>query len=329
VISTGWWSWAEVAGLSQGRNVWMPEPASTSAGQTDTLFYFILYVSAFFFVLVVGLTILFAIKYRRRAEGQRTLPLEGNRRLEVAWSVVPALFFVVIFVWGFRDYIGLSVPPANALDVRVTAQKWVWSFDYPQDGISSSELVVPVGSPVRLTMSSMDVIHSFFVPAFRVKRDVLPNRYTVLWFEPTEIGTYDVLCTEYCGTGHSTMHALVKVVSETDYRAWVDSGGGLSGRGLSSAAFGKLLFQGKGCATCHSVDGSKKVGPSLLNKYGSKEQLSDGSSAAVDDNYLRESMVDPAAKVVQGFEPVMPTYAGRLKDKQLDALIDYLKSIGR
>jgi cytochrome c oxidase subunit 2 len=307
----------------------MPEQASTSAERTDALFYFILYLSIFFFVLVIGATVLFAIKYRRRSAKQRTSPIEGSKKLEIAWAVIPAILLILIFAWGFRDFLHLAVPPGDSLDVRVTAQKWFWSFDYPREGLSTNELVVPVGRPVKLTMSSTDVIHSFFVPAFRIKRDVVPNRYTVVWFEATETGVYDVLCAEYCGTSHSRMLAKVKVMSENDYQGWIDSGGGLSGKGLSSVEFGKLLFQSKGCGTCHSVDGTARTGPTLKGKYGALEALVGGASARVDDNYLRESIVDPAARVVQGFEPVMPTYAGKLKDKQLNALIDYIKSLPR
>lgn len=309
-------------------STWMPEQASTAAERTDALFYFLLYLSVFFFVLVIGATVLFALKYRRRHAKQRTSPIEGNRKLEIAWAVIPALLLILVFAWGFRDFLHLAVPPGDSLDIRVTGQKWFWSFDYPKEGINANELAVPVGRPVKLTMSSTDVIHSFFVPAFRIKRDVVPNRYTVVWFEATEVGSYDILCAEYCGTSHSRMLAKVKVMSENDYQAWVDSGGGLSGKGMSSVEFGKLLFQSKGCATCHSVDGSAKTGPTMKGKYGALEALAGGKSVKVDDNYLRESIVDPAAKVVQGFEPVMPTYAGKLKDKQLNALIDYIKSLG-
>ncbi len=314
---------------AQGRRVWTPESASTGAPRHDALFYFLLYLSAFFFLLVVGLMVFFAIKYRRRREGQRTSPLAGSRRLEIIWSVIPALFFLLLFVWGWREYMSLAVPPGDAMDIRVTAQKWVWTFDYPKEGISSNELVVPVGRPVRLTMSSQDVIHSFFVPAFRIKRDVLPNRYTVAWFEATETGTYDIQCTEYCGTGHSQMLSRVRVLGEREFKEWVDSGGGLSGKGLSSIEFGKLLFKSKGCATCHSVDGSQRTGPTMLGRFGARTTLVEGKTVVVDDNYVRESIMDPAAKIAQGFQPVMPTYAGRLKDKQVDALIDYIKSLRR
>jgi cytochrome c oxidase subunit II len=315
--------------LAAQQRVWMPEAASTTAERTDRLFYFLLYLGSGFFLLVTGATIYFAIKYRRRTPGQRTSPIKGSRRLEILWAVIPALLFVLIFIWGFRDYIGMSVPPGDALEVRVTAQKWSWSFDYPKEGINAPELVVPVGRAVKLTMSSMDVIHSFFVPDFRIKRDVLPNRYTVAWFEATDVGEHDVLCAEYCGTSHSAMLSKVKVVSEGDYQAWVDSGGGMSGKGLSAQDFGKLLFKAKGCATCHSVDGSKKTGPSFLGLYGSRATLTDGRTVLVDDNYVRESIVEPNAKVVQGYEPVMPTFAGKISDKQMNAIIDYLKSLGK
>jgi cytochrome c oxidase subunit II len=318
-----------VSAAAQDRNLWTPEAASTGASRTDALFYFILYLSAFFFLLVIGTALFFAIKYRRRGPGERTSPLEGNRRLEIIWSVIPAIFFVAIFAWGFRDYLGQSVAPGDALDIRVTAQKWFWSFDYPKDGINTSELVVPVGQPVRLTMSSLDVIHSFYVPAFRLKRDVLPNRYSVLWFEPTQEGTFDIQCAEYCGTSHSQMLSKVRVVSEVQYQEWINSGGGMSGKGMTSEEFGKVLFKSKGCATCHTVDGSKKTGPSFLGKAGSQELLKDGSQVTVDDNYLRESIMEPGKKVVQGYEPVMPTYSGRLTDKQINAIIDYLKSLGK
>lgn len=307
--------------------VWLPPRASTTAGETDALFYFILYLSIFFFLLVVGVALVFAIKYRRRTDGQRTSPVEGNRRLEILWSVIPAILFVVIFAWGFKGYLNQSVPPGDALEVRVTGQKWFWSYDYPEQGISTNELVVPVGTPVKLTMSSQDVIHSFYVPAFRIKRDVLPNRYTVVWFEAMSEGEYDVLCAEYCGTSHSQMLSKVRVLSEKEYSDWVESGGGLSGEGMSSVEFGERLVKVKGCTTCHSLDGSKNTGPSFLNKYGSEELLTDGSTVKVDDNYIRESIVEPATKVVQGYEPVMPTYAGKLTDKQINAIIDYLKTL--
>jgi cytochrome c oxidase subunit 2 len=309
-------------------SVWLPPAASSEAGSHDSLFYFILYLSIFFFVLVVGAMLFFVIKYRRRSADQKTSSFKHHSKLEFAWAAIPAVILVFVFVWGFKGFMASSVPPGDAIEVRVTAQRWSWTFDYPKDGISTSELVVPVGRPVKLTMSSLDVIHSFYVPAFRVKRDVLPNRYTVLWFTAEEKGDYDVMCAEYCGTKHSSMLAKVRVMSEQGYTDWIDSGGGLSGKGMSSAEFGKLLFNKKGCLTCHSVDGSKLTGPSMKGKYNTLETLAGGKQVKVDDNYLRESITTPNAKVVQGYKPVMPTYAGRLKEKQLNAIIDYIKSLG-
>ncbi|HEY3353825.1 MAG TPA: cytochrome c oxidase subunit II [Polyangia bacterium] len=317
--------------LAKGPESWILPPAgSTSAGRMDTLFYFILALTGFFFLLVVGLVGYFAVRYRRRSAAQRTSPVAHHRNLEIAWSAIPAVLFVFIFGWGFKEYMHLSVPPANALDVRVTGQKWMWSFEYPKEGISTTkDLVVPVGRAVRLTMSSQDVIHGFFVPAFRLKRDVLPNRYTVVWFEAKQPGDYDLFCTQYCGTGHSGMLGKVVVKTEQQFKEWVDSGGGMSGKGMSSVDFGRMLFDRQGCATCHSVDGAPRTGPSLLNKYGSRELLSTGQTVLVDDNYVRESVMDPQAKVVQGFQPVMPTFRGKLTDKQMNALIDYIKSLKR
>jgi len=307
---------------------WMPEAASATADEFDAVFLVIFYVSAFFFALVVGAMLWFVVKYRRRSPDQQVSRSKGNRTIEILWAVIPSGILLVFFVIGFRGYLSMAVPPAHALDVRVTGYQWAWSFDYPKEGISTNELVVPVGRPVRLTMSSKDVIHSFFVPAFRIKRDVLPNRYTVAWFSATKPGTYDVFCAEYCGTAHSGMLSHVKVVSDNEYRQWVDSGGGMSGKGMSSVDFGRMLFTAKGCATCHSVDGTKKTGPSLAGRWGITETLADGRQVKVDDNYLRESLMQPNAKVVQGYEPIMPTFQGRLKDEQVNALIDYLKSLG-
>jgi len=320
---------ALVLGLGQGGPI-LPRAASTTAAGHDALFHFILYVTGFFFFLVVGLVGFMVIRYRKRREGERTSGISHNRRLEVAWAVVPSIFMLIFFGWGYREFLNLAVPPADAIEVRVTAQKWSWSFEYPKDGITvSKDLVVPVNRPVKLTMSSQDVIHGFYVPAFRVHRDVLPNRYTVVWFQADQPGEYDLFCTQFCGTGHSAMTGKVIVKTEAAYREWVESGGGLSGKGLSSADFGRLLFDKQGCVSCHSVDGTARTGPTLLNKYGALEQLADGKSVLVDDNYVRESLMEPTAKVVKGFQPVMPTYSGRLSDKQVNALVDYVKSLKR
>lgn len=304
---------------------WLPPAASTTAHNTDSLFYFIFYLSLFFFVVIMAAMVAFAVRYRRRKHGEKTADIHGHRNLEIAWSVIPGILLMVIFFWGFTGFMDLAVPPANALDIRVTGQKWVWAFDYPE-GINSNELVVPAGKPVRLTMSSKDVIHSFYVPDFRIKRDVLPNRYTVLWFEAPNPGEHNVFCTEYCGAQHSGMLTKVKVLAQADYDAWIASGGGL-GQGLSPVELGQKLFQSKGCVACHSVDGKPMVGPSLKDIYGHEVELADGTKVMADDNYIRQSLMDPASQVVKGFAPVMPTFKGMLKDQEVNALIDYLKTL--
>ena len=316
-----------LADASSG-SVWMPPQASSLAGEVDGLFYFIYWLCVIFFVGIVGLTAYFAVKYRRRGPGQRTSGIKGNRRVEIIWSVVPSVLLVAIFAWGFRTYVKQSVAPGDAIDIRVTGQKWFWAFDYPRDGINTDELVVPVGRPVKLTMSSRDVIHSFYIPAFRVKKDVLPNRYSSVWFQADQLGEYHVFCAEYCGTNHSEMRAKVRVVTDQQYQDWIDSGGGLGGEGMSSAEFGALVYEKKGCNKCHSTDGSKMTGPSFKGLYGRTEHFTDGSTIVVDDNYIRESVMEPQKKIVQGFEPVMPTFKGILKDKMTDALVDYIKSLG-
>lgn len=305
------------------RSFWLPPPASTHAAGADALFYFIYGISAFFFLLVVLTTGFLVLKYRKKRKDQATSALEGNRRLEIVWAVIPALLLFVVFLWGFRSYLDQSVPPAESIDVRVLAQRWSWSFDYPKHGISgATELVVPINRPVKLTMSAKDVIHSLYIPAFRIKKDLIPNRYSVLWFEPTREGTYDVMCAEYCGTGHSTMLSKVRVVKQTEYDEWIQSGGG-------GEMDGPQLFAAKACNTCHSPTKDRRglAGPPLGGKYGSMEALAGGSQVKVDDNYIRESIVKPNAKVVRGYAPVMPTFAGQLSDKQINALIDYIKSL--
>lgn len=314
-----------------GDTVWMPTQASTLAESHDSLFYFIYFTSVVSFVLVVGTTAFFAVKYRRRHEGQRTADIHGNTKLEIAWAAIPTLFLVAMFAWGFWGFLAGAVPPANTIDVRVTAKRWNWEFDYPQAGIlGSDELVVPVNVPVKLTMSSLDVIHSFYVPAFRVKKDVIPNRYTVTWFEATQTGEFDVRCAEYCGTDHSRMIARVKVVSREAYDAWIAAGGPL-GKIEDPVELGAALFRMRGCSQCHSVDGTATgKAPSLQGKFGSMETLTTGESVLVDDNYVRESLMSPQAKIVQSWENAfMPTFRGRFDERQLNGMIEYLKSIGK
>jgi cytochrome c oxidase subunit 2 len=212
------------------------------------------------------------------------------------------------------------------MEIKVTGQKWFWSFDYPQGANTVNELTVPVGKPVKLLLSSRDVLHSFYVPNFRIKMDVLPNRYTVAWFEATAVGDYQIFCTEYCGKGHSEMLAKVKVLGEREFATWLESSAGM-GEGMSLEEFGAQLYKSRACVTCHTLDGVKLVGPSFKGVFGREETMTDGKRFTVDENYIRESILDPRAHIVNGYDPVMPTYQGILKDRQIDALIAFIKTL--
>jgi cytochrome c oxidase subunit 2 len=304
----------------------MPPASSTLAGDVDWLFYLILYISIFFFVLVIGAATYFTIKYRRRGDTAPSSQKDHNLKLEIVWTVVPLAIVIVIFFLGFALYMRMNIAPKDSLEVKVTAQRWLWTFDYPNGVNSVNELVVPAGKPVRLLMSSTDVIHSFFVPDFRIKMDVLPNRYTSAWFNAPNPGQHNIQCTEYCGKGHSEMLGIVKVVSDREYTEWLTAASG-PGEGVSLEDYGKQLYTSRRCVTCHNLDGTINVGPSFLGIYGEPANLKGGVKTIVDENYIRESILEPEAKVVDGFEPVMPTYQGLLKPRDIDALIAYIKSL--
>ncbi len=309
---------------------WKPIQASAHAGAVDTLFNFIMYLCFFFFVLIVGAMVYFIVKYRRKGNGpERTSPIKGNHTLEIVWSVIPGILLVLIFAWGFKDWLAIAVVPANAMEVRVSGQKWNWTFTYPKEGIVSADLVVPAGQPVKLVMTSKDVLHSFYIPDFRIKRDVVPGKYSVLWFEPSEEATHQIYCTEYCGTEHSNMLSKVKVVSSAKYEEWLANGGDEDGgTPVPLADKGKKLYEQRGCVACHSIDGTNKVGPTWKGLYGSARKFTDGTSlAAADENYLRESILVPNAKIVAGYAGVMPSYQGQLNDKQLESIIEYIKTL--
>lgn len=305
---------------------WMPPQASTIAADVDFVFYYIYWLCVFFFIVMMGATFGFAWKYRERSKDQRTDPISHSTRLEIAWSAFPSLLLVVMFVLGFRGFINLSVPPADSFDVRVVGTKWSWAYEYPGTSITTDTLVVPANTPVRLTMNSRDVLHSFFVPDFRIKKDVIPNRYSVIWFEATAVGEHIVYCTEYCGNGHSRMMSKVQVMEPNAFNVWLqESNVDLDSMPLTD--LGEMTFKTKGCNACHSVDGSALVGPTLKGKYGIEEPMEDGSTVTVDDNYIRESIMAPTAKVVAGFAPTMPPYQGQLEDREVDGLIEYIKSL--
>lgn len=305
----------------------LPSSSSTIAGEVDALFYFIMYIGIFFFTLIVGITIFFVMKYRRRKKAELTPDIAENKLLEIVWTVIPSILVTIIFFWGFNTFLKMQVAPKDAIEIKVTGQRWFWSFDYPNGANSQNELVVPVNNPVKLLISSSDVIHSFFVPDFRVKMDAVPNLYTTAWFEATRQGEFNLFCAEYCGQQHSLMKGVVRVVTEKEYQEWTEANMNL-GEGLSLEEFGAVLYKSKLCHTCHSLDGTANKGPTFKGLFGSIERLQDGSDITVDENYVRESILNPRAKIVMGFEPVMSTYQGLLRDREIDALVAYIKSLG-
>ena len=302
-----------------------PKPSSTTAEQVDNLFYFILLVSVFFFAIIFGVMVLFLFKYRARPGESAERSPSHNNSLEVAWTVIPGIFVAGIFFWGFVGYLDMRQPPDNSYEIQVTAKKWSWSFTYP-NGHVDNNLHVPQGRPVRLVMSSDDVIHSLYIPAFRLKMDVIPGRYTTTWFESGSPGEYTLFRAEYCGTQHSNMLAKVVVHRSGEFEKWLEDAANFM-ETVTPAEAGEILYQRRGCIQCHSVDGSAKSGPSFKDVFGTQQALSDGSSVNVDENYLRESILEPQAKVRAGYKPVMPTYQGQLKDEEIAALIAYIKSL--
>ncbi len=306
--------------------IWMPQQASTIASEVDALFYFVYWISIFFLAVITIGTIYFAVKYRRRGErDQLTTGPDGNHTLELIWSIIPTLIVIVMFAWGFQTYLKMNVIPKDALEIKVTGYQWAWVFDYPEGFNTGGELVVPKDKPIKLLMHSKDVLHSFYVPAFRVKMDVLPNRYTSLWFEAMYEGEFQIFCTEYCGKSHSEMLGMVKVLSQQDYDKWVEEQGNDSGQ--PPEVKGEKLFTSRACNTCHSIDGSKSVGPTWKGTFGSTETMASGETIIIDENYVRESILTPNAKIVKGFNPVMPTFQGILNDKDIEALIAYMKTL--
>ena len=313
-------------------STWIPESASNLAASVDNITLFVTIVSVFFFVLISAVLVAFAIKYRRKSEDQETAYITSNELIETIWTVIPSVLLMVIFAWGWIAFKELRNPPAEAVEVNVVAKQWIWQFEYFNGKKSLNEMFVQINKPVRLIMRSDDVLHSFFVPQFRVKQDILPGNYTQLWFTPTKVGTFDLLCAEYCGAGHSQMLATVKVLSPEAFTRW-EKGDELGedsaavASAMSPAERGKDLYSQRGCLACHSLDGKNLIGPSFKNLYGMTESLEDGSSVEVDENYLRESIYEPQAKMVKGYPPSMPSFKGILSEDEVTALIEYIKTL--
>lgn len=315
---------------------WLPEARSTLAASIDDAFYFVVWTSTVLTVGVVAYMLYLMMKFRRRSNEERTEGVPPNHTLELAWIVLPTILVLVVFTWGFRSFVSINVAPPNTYDIYVTAQKWFWQFQYPNGVTTSNEFVVPVDRPVKLIMTSQDVLHSFFIPEFRVKHDVVPNRYTTVWFQATEEtapaavegeqGDFiQVFCTEYCGTNHSKMGAELRVLSLADFDNWLATGGG---RGdMEPLELGQYLYTNQACVGCHSTDGSQVIGPTFQGLYGqTNHTLADGTTVTVDEEYLRESILQSQAKVAAGFQPVMPSYAN-LSNEEVTGLIEFIKSL--
>ncbi len=303
------------------------EAASRTTGEVDALFLFITVVSLFFFLLVEGLLIYFAIRYRRRkgAEPAETPDIRSNVLLETVWVLIPTIVVASFFFYGYRVFRDIRTPSPGATDIHAVGRQWLFEFRYPDGTSSINELRVPAGRPVKLILTSDDVIHSFYVPDYRLKQDMVPGQYTTLYLYPDREGTYPILCAEYCGVAHSTMRAELIVMEPAAYAAWQEKKGAPAGGSLAER--GKELVTKSGCLGCHALEGEEKVAPNLGGIYGRKVLLADGAAVTADEEYLRESILDPKAKMVKGYPPVMPTFKGSLSSDDVGAIIAYLKSL--
>jgi cytochrome c oxidase subunit II len=301
-----------------------PEQASSIARSVDQLYLFLTAITLFFTVLIFSVIFYFMIKYRRRSPDERPKAIEGSFPLEVLWTAIPTLIVALIFVWSSVLYFRNAEPPKGAMEIFVTGKQWMWKVEHPEGQREINELHVPLGRPVKLTMTSEDVIHDFFVPAFRVKKDVLPGRYTTLWFEATKVGTFHLFCAQYCGAFHAGMIGSIIVQEPDEYERWL--AGGAPGESVEQA--GEKVFQASGCPTCHVADGTG-LGPSLLGVYGNPVKLTTGETVTADDAYMRESILLPKAKIVLGYSPIMPSFQGQMTDEQLNNVIAYLRALGK
>ena len=309
----------------------LPEQASEFAPKVDWINNLITDISLFFTVAIVGTMVFFAIHYRRRNNKDHETPgIEGSHILETLWTVVPTIICIFVAGYGYVIYDEMREIPKDedAVTINVRARQWAWDFEYSNGKKTINEWVVPVNQPIKLVMTSVDVLHSFFVPAMRVKNDVLPKQYTHLWFKPIKTGEYHTFCTEYCGREHSAMLAKLKVVSQAEYDRWLadDSDAQRLAR-MKPSDLGKELYVKKTCNMCHSLDGSRLVGPSFLQLFGRDEELESGEKVRVDENYIKSSIINPNAQVVKGYLPAMPSFAGQLSDDEIHGMIEFIKTI--
>jgi cytochrome c oxidase subunit 2 len=322
----------------------LPQAAKVAA-KIDLLHDAVFWLSVVLLALVTAMLVVFIWNYHRSKTGRMTEYILGSHFFEALWTVIPLILFLGIFLWGYIDYLHLRTPLEDPLEINVVGRQWMWNFEYTNGRKTLNELFLPKGRAVKLIITSEDVIHSFFVPNFRLKQDSVPGMYTYLFFEPTVTGEHPIYCAEFCGTGHSDMLGKAIILEKEDFNQWFQTGNlpgsikkltqAVSPVSTAEASLpkkslaeqGKGVFDSKGCFACHSVDGTAKIGPTLLKSFGRNEALQDGKTVTVDENYIRESLMDPQAKILKGFPPSMPTFRGLLTDDEVNALIAFIKSL--
>jgi cytochrome c oxidase subunit 2 len=309
----------------------MPPVASEFAAKVDVFYWFMVLMSLFWVVAIGAVVAFYCVRYRRRYRTQRPDEIHGNNRLEAAWTVIPFVLAMGMFFWAAHLFFDYAQSPGDAMEILVTGKQWMWRLQHPDGTREINALHIPVGQPIKLTMTSEDVIHSFYIPAFRVKADVVPGRYTRTWFTPTKTGKFHLFCAEYCGTEHSKMGGYVTVLTPREYDEWLATagatGGGVAVARLSPAAAGERLFTRLGCVTCHGAEPGA-LGPSLIGLFGRQEELADGTTIMADEDYIRQSILYPQRHIVKGYQPVMPSFEGQVSETQLLQLVAYIKSIG-
>ena len=310
-----------------GKFAFWPDFASSFAWKVDALYIFIILVTVLVTLAVYAAIVAFVVKYKRRSDNEIPEQIEGNLPLEILWSVIPLGLVLIMFGWGAVLFFDLSTPPAEAINFSVVGKQWMWKVQHPSGKREINELHVPLGQPVKLTITSEDVLHSFYIPAFRTKMDAVPGRYTISWFEPSKPGEYHIFCAEYCGTKHSMMIGRVVVMEPPQYEQWLRNGGASSvNTGETPEVAGARLFQEQRCVTCHQTNGI--MAPVLQGLFGKEVKLVNGQTAVVNEAYIRESILNPTAKVVAGYQPNMPTFQGQVTEDAILQLIAYIKSLG-
>ena len=300
-----------------------PQQASAQAAQVDAIYFFMVAVTAFFSLLIAALVVLFSVKYRRRSDDEIGVAIHGSLALELLWTFIPLGIAMVMFVWGAKVFFDLYRPPAGAMEIFIVGKQWMWKAQHADGQREINELHVPIGRPVKLVMGSEDVIHSYYIPAFRVKADVIPGRYNSMWFTATKPGRYHLFCAEYCGTKHSGMIGWITAMKPADYQAWLAGGPAT----MSPVAAGEKLFSDLVCNTCHQ-EGPQARGPALAGLFGKTIELQGGGTDVVDESYVRESIENTQAKIAAGYQPIMPTFQGLVTEEQLLQLIAYVRSLG-